>query len=153
MKWRRDVAKYNSGDVFLIPVSSGGFAVCQIICAFRDRFKRVFSFGVLSVTDDDSKVDLLDKEFLYFKNFRGPENIIFTSAENLKKGKWKIVGNIPLNTEKTKLKYFRNAGALYFDDEFLEMLEFPRYKEFNVLAVAGYELVNSYLEQFFDRAE
>lgn len=147
------MVKYNSGDVFLIPVSSGGFAVCQIICAFRDRFKKVFSFGVLSVTDDDGSVDILDKEFLYFKDFRGPENIIFTSAENLKKGKWKIVGNIPLNAEKTKLKYFRDAGALYFDDEFLEMLEFPRYKEFNVLGVAGYELVNSYLEQFFDGAE
>jgi len=111
----------------------------------------VFSFGVLSVTDDDSKVDLLDNEFLYFKNSRGAENLIFTSVEYLKKGKWKIVGNIPLSTEKTKLKYFRDAGALYFDDEFLEMLEFPRYKEFNVLAVAGYELVNSYLEQFFDK--
>lgn len=145
------MVKYNSGDVFLIPVSSGGFAVCQIICAFRDRFKRVFSFGVLSVTDDDSKVDLLENEFLYFKNSRGAENLIFTSVEYLKKGKWKIVGNIPLNAEKAKLKYYRDAGALYFDDEFLEILEFPRYKEFNVLAVAGYELVNSYLEQFFDK--
>ncbi|PHN32740.1 Imm26 family immunity protein [Pseudomonas sp. ICMP 561] len=145
------MVKYNSGDVFLIPVTSGGFAVCQIICAFRDRFKRVFSFGVLSVTDDDSKVDLLDNEFLYFKSSRGAENLIFTSVEYLKKGKWRIVGNIPLSTEKTKLKYFRDAGALYFDDEFLEMLEFPRYKDFNVLGVAGYELVNSYLEQFFDK--
>ena len=145
------MVKYNSGDVFLIPVTSGGFAVCQIICAFRDRFKRVFSFGVLSMTDDDSKVDLLDNEFLYFKNSRGAENLIFTSVEYLKKGKWRVVGNIPLSTEKTKLKYFRDAGALYFDDEFLEMLEFPRYKDFNVLGVAGYELVNSYLEQFFDK--
>lgn len=145
------MVKYNSGDVFLIPVSSGGFAVCQIICAFRDRFKRVFSFGVLTVTDDDSKVDLLDNKFLYFKNSRGAEKLIFTSVEYLKKGKWRIVGNIPLNAEKMKLKYFRNAGALYFDDEFLEMLEFPRYKEFNVLAVAGYELVNSYLEQLSDK--
>jgi hypothetical protein len=83
------VVKYNSGDVFLIPVSSGGFAVGQIICAFRDRFKRVFSFGVLGVTNDDSNVDLLDREFLYFKNFRGAENIIFTSVENLKKGNGK----------------------------------------------------------------
>ncbi|WP_218192145.1 Imm26 family immunity protein [Pseudomonas sp. Irchel 3A5] len=147
------MVKYKSGDVFLIPVSSGGFAVCQIVCAFRDRFKRVFSFGVLGVTADDSKVDLLDKEFLCFKNSRGMENIIFTSVENLKKGKWRIVGNIPLNADKTKLKYFRNADALYFDDEFLEMLEHSRYKDFNVLGVAGYELVNSYLEQFFDGAE
>ncbi|MDU8359360.1 Imm26 family immunity protein [Pseudomonas syringae group sp. J309-1] len=147
------MVKYNSGDIFLIPVTSGGFAVCQIICAFRDRFKRVFSFGVLSVTNDDNNVDIMDKEFLYFKNFRRAENIIFTSVEYLKKGKWKIVGNIPLNAEKTKLKYFRNAGALYFDDEFLEMLEFPRYKDFNVLAVAGYELVNSHLEQFFDQSK
>lgn len=147
------MVKYNSGDVFLIPVSSGGFAVCQIICAFRDRFKRVFSFGVIGLSDDDSKFDLTDKEFLYFKNSRGAENLIFTSVENLKKGKWKIVGNIPLSAEKTKLKYFRDAGALYFDDEFLEMLEHSRYKEFNVLGVAGYDLVNSYLEQFFGKPE
>ncbi|MDU8359359.1 Imm26 family immunity protein [Pseudomonas syringae group sp. J309-1] len=147
------MVKYNSGDVFLVPVTSGGFAVCQIICAFRDRFKRVFSFGVLSVTNDDGNVDVLDKEFLYFKNSRGAENLIFTSVENLKKGKWKIVGNIPLNAEKTKLKYFRDAGALYLDDEFLEMLEPSRYKDFNVLGVAGYDLVNSYLEQFFGKPE
>ncbi|RMU02584.1 hypothetical protein ALP36_03651, partial [Pseudomonas syringae pv. coriandricola] len=59
-------------------------------------------------------------------------------------------GNIPLNPEKTKLKYYRNAGAVYFEDEFLEMIEFSRYKEFKVLAVAGYDLVQSYIEQFFD---
>ncbi|KPW44610.1 hypothetical protein ALO95_200440 [Pseudomonas syringae pv. antirrhini] len=142
--------KYKSGDIFLIPSNTGSFAICQVICAFKDRFKRVFSFGVLGVTDEEGKVDLTDKEFLCFKNFKGMENVIFASTEKLKNGNWKVVGNIPLNPEKTKLKYYRNAGAVYFEDEFLEMIEFSRYKEFKVLAVAGYDLVQSYIEQFFD---
>ncbi|WP_122456014.1 Imm26 family immunity protein [Pseudomonas viridiflava] len=142
--------KYKSGDIFLIPSNSGKFAVCQIICAFKDRFKKAFSFGVLGVADEEDKVELTDKEFLCFKNFRGMEVVIFASVEKLKSGNWKIVGNIPLTAEKTKLKYYRNAGAVYFEDEFLEMIEFSRYDEFNVLAVAGYDLVQSYIEQFFD---
>lgn len=142
--------KYKSGDIFLIPSTSGKFAVCQIICAFKDRFKKVFSFGILGVTDEESTIDLTDKEFLCFKNSRGMESVIFASVEKLKNESWKIVGNNPLNPEKTKLKYYRNAGAVYFEDEFLEMIEFSRYKEFNVLAVAGYDIVQSYIEQLFD---
>ncbi|EPN30066.1 hypothetical protein A244_39248 [Pseudomonas syringae pv. actinidiae ICMP 18807] len=142
--------KYKSGDIFLLPSTSGKLVVCQIICAFKDRFKRVFSFGVLSVADNEGDVDLVDKEFLRFKNSRGMENVIFTSVDNLKNGKWKIVGNISLSSEKEKLKYYRDAGALYFEDEFLEMLEHSRYKEYNVLGVAGYDLIQSYVEQFID---
>ncbi|MFA1027729.1 MULTISPECIES: Imm26 family immunity protein [Pseudomonas syringae group] len=142
--------KYKSGDIFLLPSISGKLVVCQIICAFKDRFKKVFSFGVLSVADNEGDVDLADKEFLRFKNSRGMENVIFTSVDNLKNGKWKIVGNISLSPEKEKLKYYRDAGALYFEDEFLEMLEHSRYKEYNVLGVAGYDLVQSYVEQFID---
>ncbi|RMO89620.1 hypothetical protein ALQ32_200041 [Pseudomonas syringae pv. tagetis] len=142
--------KYKSGDIFLLPSISGKLVVCQIICAFKDRFKRVFSFGVLSVADNEGDVDLVDKEFLRFKNSRGMENVIFTSVDNLKNGKWKIVGNISLSSEKEKLKYYRDAGALYFEDEFLEMLEHSRYKKYNVLGVAGYDLVQSYVEQFID---
>ncbi|KPW47889.1 hypothetical protein ALO95_200420 [Pseudomonas syringae pv. antirrhini] len=142
--------KYKSGDIFLLPSISGKLVVCQIICAFKDRFKRVFSFGVLSVADNEGVVDLVDKEFLRFKNSRGMENVIFTSVDNLKNGKWKIVGNISLSSEKEKLKYYRDAGALYFEDEFLEMLEHSRYKKYNVLGVAGYDLVQSYVEQFID---
>ncbi|WP_024657481.1 Imm26 family immunity protein [Pseudomonas syringae USA007] len=140
--------KYKSGDIFLLPSISGKFVVCQIICAFKDRFRRVFSFGVLSVADNEGDVDMIDKEFLRFKNSRGMENVIFTSVDNLKNGKWKIVGNIPLNSEKERFKYYRDAGALYFEDEFLEMLEHSRYKEYNVLGVAGYDLAQNYIEQF-----
>ena len=142
--------KYTSGDVFLIPSNSGKFAVCQILCAFKNRFKKAFSFGVLGVADEEGKVDLADKEFLCIKNSRGMEVVIFASVEKLKNGDWKIVGNIPLTPEKTKLKYYRNAGAVYCEDEFLEVIEFSRYKEFNVLAVAGYDRVQRYIEQFFD---
>ncbi|KPW35584.1 hypothetical protein ALP45_200099 [Pseudomonas coronafaciens pv. atropurpurea] len=142
--------KYKSGDVFLLPSRSGKLAICQIICAFKDRFKKVFSFGVLGVTDDEESVDFKDNEFLCFKNSKGRSSVIFTSIDNLKNGKWKIVGNIPLNSEKAKLKYFRDAGALYLEDEFLEMLDHSKYKEYNVLAVAGYELVQNYIEQLLD---
>ena len=44
--------KYKAGDIFVIPMHDHRFASCQVISALPDRFKKVFSFGVLSIQED-----------------------------------------------------------------------------------------------------
>ena len=61
--------KYQEGDIFLIPTADGRFAVCQIVCALKGRFKKAFAFGVLSIQAD--KTIPQHDEFLKFKNSRG----------------------------------------------------------------------------------
>lgn len=139
--------KYESGDLFLLPITTGGVALCQVVSAFKDRFKKVFSFGVLQVSTGDPDFDLVDRDYLKFKNSRGSEQLIFTSADKLKNGEWAIVGHVPLTPVKNELKYFRNSYNLYFEDEFLETLDKSKAKEFNVMGVAGFDLVQSYLSQ------
>ncbi|WP_236032069.1 Imm26 family immunity protein [Dickeya parazeae] len=76
--------KYNEGDVFVIPINNEKSAICQIACAFKGRFKKAFSFGVIGIQADCSMPN--DSEFLTFKNSRGELNIIFSSPENIKNG-------------------------------------------------------------------
>ncbi|WP_033577392.1 immunity 26/phosphotriesterase HocA family protein [Dickeya chrysanthemi] len=137
--------KYNEGDVFVIPMNNEKFAICQIVCAFKGRFKKAFSFGVIGIQADCSMPN--DSEFLTFKNSRGEFNIMFSSPENIKNGDWVIIGNIPLTQKKETLKIYQSAGNLYQCDEYIRALNKEEYKSFNVMGVAGYELVHQYLSQ------
>lgn len=98
---------YNEGDVFLIPMHDGRFAVCQVICALRYRFKKAFSFGVMSIQRDET-VSLEDGEFLVYSYGKRKSSVIFTSPKLLKDGTWSIVGNIPLTPAKKELQCVRD---------------------------------------------
>jgi len=137
--------KYQEGDIFLIPTADGRFAVCQIVCALKGRFKKAFAFGVLSIQADKSIPQ--HDEFLKFKNSRGMTNVIFAAVDSLKSGEWEIIGNIPLTEWKKELQIFHSAGHLYNGDEYVRMLDKSEYKQFNVMGVAGNELVQQYLAQ------
>ncbi|MCH1925752.1 immunity 26/phosphotriesterase HocA family protein [Shewanella sp. C32] len=137
--------KYNEGDIFVIPMNNEKFAICQIVCAFKGRFKKAFSFGVIGIQSDSSMPN--DSEFLTFKNSRGEFDIIFSSSENIKNGDWIIIGNIPITQKKEALKIYQSAGNLYRCDEHIRVLNKEEYKSFNVMGIAGYELVHQYLAQ------
>ncbi|WP_342571807.1 immunity 26/phosphotriesterase HocA family protein [Paenibacillus sp. FSL R5-0749] len=135
---------YNEGDVFLIPMKDGRFAVCQVVCALKGRFKKAFSFGVMSIQRDET-VSLEDGHFLFYSFGKRRTNIIFTSPANIRNGSWRIVGNTPLTPEKEKLKVFQCAGHLYCGDEYIRNLPIEEYSQFNTLGVAGFELVQNHL--------
>lgn len=135
---------YNEGDVFLIPMKDGRFAVSQVVCAFKDRFKKAFSFGVMSIQRDETE-RLEDGDFLFYSYGNRRSNVIFTSPANIRNGMWKIVGNIPLTPEKEELRVFQCAGHLYCGDEYIRNLQVEEYSQFNTLGVAGYELVQIHL--------
>ncbi|WFR63104.1 immunity 26/phosphotriesterase HocA family protein [Paenibacillus amylolyticus] len=135
---------YNEGDIFLIPMKDGRFAVCQVVCALKDRFKKAFSFGVMSIQRDET-VSLEDGAFLVYSYGKRKSNVIFTSPKLLKDGTWNIVGNIPLTPAKKELQVFQCAGHLYCGDEYIRNLQIKEYSQFNTLGVAGFELVQNHL--------
>ncbi|UFH49887.1 Imm26 family immunity protein [Pseudomonas sp. KNUC1026] len=139
--------KFEPGDLFLLPITAGGFALCQIVSVFKDRFKKIFSFGVMQISSSDLELELIERDYLQFENARGREQLIFTSTEKLNSGEWVIVGHVPLTPTKLTFRYFRVSYNLYCDDVLLGNLDKIKAKKYNVMAVAGFELVQSYLQQ------
>lgn len=137
--------KYSEGDIFIIPMQDGRFAVCQVVCALKGRFKKAFSFGVIRLGADEPNVE--DGDFLSYRFGNRQSNVIFTSPENLRNGTWKIVGHIPLTPDKEELQVFQCAGHLYRGDEYIRNLSKDEYGKFNTLGAAGYELVQIHLSE------
>ena len=135
---------YNEGDVFLIPMHDGRFAVCQVICALRDRFKKAFSFGVMSIQRDET-VSLEDRDYLSYSYGKRKSSVIFTSPKLLKDGTWSIVGNIPLTPAKKELQVFQCAGHVYNGDEYIRSIPPTEYSQYLTLGAAGFELVQNHL--------
>ncbi|AIW42056.1 MULTISPECIES: immunity 26/phosphotriesterase HocA family protein [Paenibacillus] len=140
--------KHREGDIFVIPMHDGRFAVCQVICALYGRFKKAFSFGVLSIGQNQAYKG--EKTYLPFTNYRGRFEVIFTATQNMTKGVWPIIDQRPLSEEQQQLKYFNCAGHLYCGDEYIRNLELEEYNQYTVMGVAGYELVQRYLAQYED---
>ncbi|MEO2205592.1 immunity 26/phosphotriesterase HocA family protein [Paenibacillus pabuli] len=135
---------YNEGDIFLIPMHDGRFAVCQIVCALRGRFKKAFSFGVMSIQRDET-LSLEDRDFLVYSYMQRKSSVIFTSPALLRDGTWRIIGNLPMTPAKKELQVFQCAGSLYDGDEFIRMIPPVEYSLYITLGVAGFELVQNHL--------
>lgn len=141
---KRTSKSFSEGDIFMIPMQDGRFAVCQVVCALKGRYKKAFSFGVIRFELNDT-VNVEDGAFLSYSYGNRQRSVIFTSPVNLRNGMWKLVGNIPLTPDKEEEKVFQCAGHLYRGDEYIRNLSQDEYGKFNTLGVAGYELVQIHL--------
>ncbi|ACX88194.1 conserved hypothetical protein [Pectobacterium parmentieri WPP163] len=143
-------SELNSGNIFSIPMNDGRFAIAQVIWMpsgkLPTRFRNIFSFAVLSIQNDQEIPSVND--YLVFNNYRGDFKVIFTSKENILNGEWVLLKRDELSNIHDNLKYFNNAGDLYFLDEHVRKLAVSEYKDYNIMAVAGYELVQQYLSQY-----
>lgn len=45
--------KYKEGDIFVIPMSNGKFAICQIVFAPKEKFKQAIGFCILSIQNTE----------------------------------------------------------------------------------------------------
>ncbi|CAJ1315744.1 immunity 26/phosphotriesterase HocA family protein [Paenibacillus nuruki] len=138
--------KYKTGDIFVIPMHDQRFAICQVISALYERFKKVFSFGVLSIQEDE--VYHGEQQYLFFTNYRGSFSMIVTASKLLAKGTWQIIDYAPLSAEQASLQYFSVSNHLYHNDDYIRILEISELQDYPPLAVAGYELVQKYLAQY-----
>lgn len=137
--------KHKKGDIFSIAMADGKFAICKVISAFTGEFRKAFSFCILSIQKDES-IPMEDR-CISFINSRGRSKIIFTSPAKIKNGEWKILSNKALTDEQKELEIFQCAGHLYHDDEYVRCLSKDEYKTYEVMGLAGFELVDKYLQQ------
>ncbi|MBO1109752.1 hypothetical protein J2R62_16360 [Plesiomonas shigelloides] len=142
--------KLNAGDIFSIPMNDGRFAIAQVIWMPSGKpsakFRNVFSFAVLSIQNDQEIP--ITNDYLVFNNYRGEFKVIFASKEKVLNGEWVFLKKGELSNAHDRLRFFNNAGDLYFLGEHVRKLSVSEYKEHHVMAVAGYELVQQYLSQY-----
>ncbi|EMB4326916.1 hypothetical protein RJ492_005539 [Pluralibacter gergoviae] len=143
-------SKLNAGDVFSIPMNDGRFAIAQVIWMpsgeSSSKFRNVFSFAVLSI-QNNQEIPIVN-DYLVFNNYRGDFKVIFTSKEKILNGEWVLLKRDELSNVHDNLRFFNNAGDLYFLDEHVRKLTVSEYKDYNIMAVVGYELVQQYLSQY-----
>ena len=137
--------KYREGDIFIIPLSNQKHAVCQVVFAPKGKFKKIISFCVLSVQDDEIFINDGFLTPVYVDKFGKKTQVIFTGNQNISNGLWKIVDHVDLNEEKEKLKIFNYAGGLYNGEVEIGRIPVSEYPNYITMGVSGFELVDNIL--------
>ncbi|MDU5197262.1 MAG: immunity 26/phosphotriesterase HocA family protein [Enterobacter sichuanensis] len=137
--------KYKEGDIFVIPMSNGKFAICQIVFAPKEKFKQAIGFCILSLQNTGELEDNSSLRPLSFEKFGKEMKVVFTGNQNISKGIWKIIGHANLTEEKKELKIFNYAGGLYDGEDEIRRLSVAEYPNYTTMGVSGFELVDNVL--------
>ncbi|BBE78292.1 MULTISPECIES: immunity 26/phosphotriesterase HocA family protein [Phytobacter] len=137
--------KYKEGDIFVIPMSNGKYALCQIVFAPKQKFKQAIGFCILSIQNTKKVRDSGALTPLSFEKFGKEMKVIFTGNQNITKGLWKIIANADLTEDKKQLKIFNYAGGLYDGEEEIRRLSVAEYPNYTTMGVSGFELVDNVL--------
>jgi hypothetical protein len=98
-------AKVHIGDVVLVP-ASGGFILAQVLYVSK-RFKNVILLGMCSALTVEKKLPLeLPSQF---------SALLYTSQEPITKGRWSVVGDMPLSDEDRALSKRIVAGDVWLN--------------------------------------
>lgn len=138
---------YKEGDVFVIALSDGRFAVCQIVFSSQGKFKKVFAFCVLSIQEGrDFDLDRAD-DFppMAFLKFKREVRIIFAGIQLIAKGEWPIIGHSDLYGDKLEMKIFNYSGGLFNGDEEIGRIPVSDYSKYTTMEVCGFDLVQKIL--------
>ena len=92
--------KYKEGDIFVIPLSNGKYAICHIVFVPSKKFKQAIGFCILSLQNTEELMDSGALTPLIFEKFGKEMKVIFTGNQNISKGVWKIIGYADLTEEK-----------------------------------------------------
>ncbi|KLG14472.1 hypothetical protein YA49_00275 [Enterobacter cloacae subsp. cloacae] len=145
--------KYKEGDIFVIPMSNGKYALCQVVFAPKQKFKQAIGFCILSIQDTEEFEEKISLTTLSFEKFGKEMKVIFTGNQNISKGIWKIVGHANLTEEKKQLKIFNYAGGLYDGEEEIRRLSVAEYPNYTTMGVSGFELVDNVLINIWSSGE
>lgn len=137
--------KYKEGDIFVIPLSNGKYAICQIIFAPKGMFKKVISFCTLSIQDDEKFNNDGFLTPIFVDVFGKKTQVIFTGNQNIRDGEWKIIGSVNLTEDKKKLKIFNYAGGVYNGEVEIKRIPVSEYHNYTAMGVSGFELVDNIL--------
>ncbi|KHN49147.1 Imm26 family immunity protein [Pectobacterium fontis] len=137
--------KYKDGDIFIIPLSNGKYAICQIVFSSKGKFKQIIAFCVLFIQDDESFNNDALLNPMSVDKFGKVTKIIFTGNQKISNGLWKIIGHTDLSEEKKQLRIFNYAGGLYNGEEEIRRIPIAEYPNYTTMAVSGFELVDNIL--------
>lgn len=136
---------YNEGDIFVIPMRNGKFAICQIVFSPNEKFQEIIGFCVLFIQND--------KEFrndgklipLALIDMGNEIKVMFSGKQDLNKGLWEIIDHVDLNEDKEKLKTFNFAGGLYHGEEEISRIPVSEYQNYTSMEVFGFEVIDNVL--------
>ncbi|WP_311842761.1 immunity 26/phosphotriesterase HocA family protein [Enterobacter bugandensis] len=137
--------KYKEGDIFVIPMSNGKYALCQVVFAPKQKFKQVLGFCILTIQDTEEFKVNSSLTPLSLEKFGKEMKVLFIGNQNISKGIWKIIGYADLTEEKKQLKIFNYAGGLYDGEEEIRRLSVAEYPNYTTMGVSGFELVDNVL--------
>lgn len=137
--------KYREGDVFIIPLSNGKYAICQVIFVPKVKFKKIISFCTLSIQDDEVFANDGFLTPISVEEFGKKTEVIFTGNQNISNGLWKIIDHVDLSEDKNKLRIFNYAGGLYNGEEEIRRIPVSEYPDYTTMEVSGFELVDKIL--------
>ncbi|WP_284942489.1 immunity 26/phosphotriesterase HocA family protein [Enterobacter sp. MEB024] len=137
--------KYKEGDIFVIPLSNGKYAICHIVFALSKKFQQAIGFCILSIQQAEELIDGGSLTPLSFEKFGKETKVIFTGNQNISKGVWQIIGHTDLTAEKKQLKIFNYAGGLYNGEDEIRRLSVAEYPNYTTMGVSGFELVDNIL--------
>lgn len=137
--------KYKEGDVFIIPLSNGRYAICQVVFAPKGKFKQIISFCALSIQDDEAFVNDGLLTPISVEKFGKKMQVIFTGNQNISNGSWKVIDHVDLTEDKENLKIFNYAGSLYNGEVEIRRIPVSEYPNYTTMGVSGFELVDNIL--------
>lgn len=83
--------KYKEGDIFVIPMSNGKYALCQVVFAPKQKFKQAIGFCILSIQDTEEFEEKSSLTSLSFEKFGKVMKVIFTGNQILAKAFGKLL--------------------------------------------------------------
>lgn len=137
--------KYQSGDVFNIPLGNGTFAICQVVWAPVGDYRNVFSFCVLENGNASPLRESNSNVPLVLNDGERTVEVFFAGTMNISRGKWVVLGHQSLSEKGRKLMVFNLAGALHEGDDFIRRLAPVDYSSYPSMSVFGFELIQTIL--------
>lgn len=109
--------KYSDGDICAMPLTNGFFAICHIVFASKEKFRKTVALCLLSIQDNEIFDNDIPHYIIPVKRFGKEIKVIFTGNQNIINGFLKVIDHIPLNEEEKLLRVFNYAGGLYEGDK------------------------------------
>jgi hypothetical protein len=140
--------KYNEGDIFVIPIKNGKYAICQVVFVFKGKFKNVLPFCVISIQNNeefnvqDHNMNAITLDIYGHEKTR----VLFTGTQAISDGSWKIIGHTGLGDDKEELKTFSSGCWVYKGDEDLNInFHDADYSKYTTMSVGGFEAIQNEL--------
>lgn len=105
--------KYEAGDVFAIPLQTGGHTLCQVLWAPQGDYRKVLAFCVLQHHAPVPERRASPAPPLPVRDGDKDILLLFTGTKKLRNGEWKIIGHEALSDASRELLRFHIAGALH----------------------------------------